>query len=568
MAQIELNHVSFAYPDEKTNTLSDITLAIEPGEFIVICGPSGCGKTTLLHLLKKEIRPTGRLQGDIRFEDQRLDDLNPTDSIRAIGMVFQDPENQIVMDDVWQELVFGLENLRTPASIMRKKVAELVHFFGLENILHRKTHELSGGQKQILNLASILLLQPRVILLDEPTAQLDPIAAREFLQLVTQLNQEFGMTIIMVEHRLEDTFPLADRVVLMKEGRIVSLGKPKEVTQKIWETQDPTFLSYLPAVTQLYLRCTTPSDEEDIPLTVKEGRQWLQEKIKWTIERKEAEIAARNINKPILEAKHLLFHYEKQGPAVLNRLSLQIAEGEFLAIVGGNGAGKSTLLQALAGLLTPQKGNVIMKGKKVQSIKPDVRYKEIGYLAQNPLLYFIHDTIEEDLQHAANRAGIEHSEKVICDLLQRLDIASLRSKHPHDISGGERQKAALAGILLANPSILLIDEPTKGLDPISKQALGELLKELHTQGITIVMVTHDIEFAARHATRCALLFDGVITSEGTPYQFFQDNYFYTTTISRMTRGIVPGAITLEEVLDNWNNHVPSSLQPSDAVFLS
>jgi energy-coupling factor transport system ATP-binding protein len=569
MAQIELNQVHFTYPTETTAALSDVSLTIEQGEFIVLCGPSGCGKTSLLRLLKKEIRPTGSLQGEVRFEGRLLDDMSPIDSIRAIGMVFQDPENQIVMDDVWQELVFGLENLRYPTSVMRKKVAELVHFFGLENILQRKTHELSGGQKQILNLASILLLQPRVILLDEPTAQLDPIAAREFLQLVTQLNQEFGMTIVMVEHRLEDTFPLADRIILMSKGRIVNQGKPKEVAQKIWKAQDPTFLPYLPAISQLYLECIPSGQTSAIPLTVKEGRQWLQSQTDLPIMAEKGKIKAVKVHvSPLFEAKNIQFQYEKQGPTVLNRLSLQIHKGDFLAILGGNGAGKSTLLQALAGLLIPQKGKILYAGQKVQSIKPDIRYKEIGYLAQNPLLYFIHDTISEDLLHVATRLGIKDSEKEIERLLQRLGIVSLLSKHPHDISGGERQKAALAGILLAKPNVLLIDEPTKGLDPVSKEELGQLLGELNEQGITIVMVTHDLEFAARYTNRCALLFEGEFTSDGVPHEFFQDNYFYTTTISRMTRGLIPNAITREEVLTEWERYESSPLHRSDAVLFS
>jgi energy-coupling factor transport system ATP-binding protein len=541
MALFEIKNVSFYYPDEQTNTLNNITLSIPEGSFTVLCGASGSGKTTLLRHLKKELQPVGARNGHILYEGVPLEQQPDERTAEEIGMVFQHPDQQIVMDTVWHEMAFALENRGYPTEVIRKRTAEMAQFFGLEPLLHQSVHHLSGGQKQLVNLASILVLQPRVILLDEPTSQLDPVAAKEFLQMLKRLNDEFSMTIVLSEHRLEDVFPLADQIIFMDEGRVRYQGEPKAVCKAIAHQQDDTHFRYLPSIAKLYLTLEKGGASET-PLTVRDGKRWFQSvPFKAEMEKKEK---ANVFTERMLQCKDVSFQYERERPMVLKKLSLSVYRGEFLAILGGNGAGKSTLLQVLAGLIQPQRGHVRLEGKKIHHIKETERFRRIGYLAQNPLLYFSHDTIIEELEFAAKRSAA-HQE--MNNLIHLLDLSSVLHKHPYDVSGGQQQKAALAIVLLSRPDILLLDEPTKGLDVVSKEKLAHILGTLRQGGLTIVSVTHDVEFAAKQATRCALLFDGDITSEGEPGAFFCHHYFYTTTVHRIVRDRLPNVFSYEEV---------------------
>jgi energy-coupling factor transport system ATP-binding protein len=562
---LELKNVSFSYPDG-TAAIKNVTLRIQRGEFIVIAGSSGSGKSTLLQLVKREIQPVGHLVGEIAYKGIPLDEQDPGRLAEEMGMIFQDPENQIVMDEVWQELAFGLENIGYHTSEIRKRVAEMVNFFGLESLLLRKTNELSGGQKQTVNLASVLLMQPQVLLLDEPTAQLDPIAAKEFLQMIQRLNEELGMTIVLVEHRLEEVFSLADRIFLMKDGGIAYGGNPLDVIDEVWRAQDKQFMPYVPSISKLYLAiendipiCRAAASQ--IPLSVKEGRQWVQNNLSnRTVDdfllHPRNEEKSQEAETKLLEIKDVIFQYQREGQPVLSQLNLSLRQRDFLAVVGGNGAGKTTLLQVAAGLLTPKKGNVRFRGEKIKRIPLTDRYRSIGYLAQNPKLYFVHDTVKKELDYIVERYDLQEADYQ--SIIRKLGIEHILAKHPYDCSGGEQQKAALAGLLLTKPALLLMDEPTKGLDPVSKEELAHILQELRLSGITIMMVTHDLEFAAHFATRCAMLFDGAITSEGTPIEFFQGNFFYTTVINRIFRNVMPSAITYEEVLARWPHTVSLS----------
>lgn len=570
MALFELNDVTFTYPDQTAPALSDIRLSIAQGEFILLCGPSGCGKTTLLRHLKPELAPVGELRGDIRYEGKPFAEHAPLVLSERIGMVQQDPENQIVMDRVAQELAFGLENMGVETQAIRRRIAELAHFFGMEDWLRRETHTLSGGQKQLLNLASVLLLQPGVLLLDEPTAQLDPVAARELIQMIRRLHEEFGLTIIMTEHRLEELFPLADRVLVMDRlGAIRWTGTPREVARQLAASGDPDYLAYMPSPSRLFMGLaaqqeqaaaalsTTADASAELPLTVGEGRRALRLAGLPPLPASErggdgqGAYGSAGAKLALLECRELTFQYEQHGKAVVRQLDLRVDAGDFMAIVGGNGAGKSTLLQLMAGLLKPQRGSIRLKGQELRRMKAAEAHRVIGYLSQNPSAYFIHETVGEELRSAAERSGEPEAGQRLERLVELLDLGEVLQRHPYDLSGGERQKAALACVLLASPQLLLLDEPTKGLDPNVKQAWGEWLQTLHEQGMTIVLVTHDIEFAAKYATRCAMLFDGEVTSEGPPRAFFSENYFYTTTIHRLVREVAPQALTVEEVLALW-----------------
>jgi energy-coupling factor transport system ATP-binding protein len=549
MAYIELKHVSFTYPSADKAAIDDFSLSIEKGEFVVLFGSSGSGKSTVLRLLKKEIQPHGVLKGEMMINGHSLSQDGMPSS--QVGFVFQDPENQVVADDVLHEVVFGLENMGVMTNEMRSRVAEMVHFFGAESLLHRKTHELSGGMKQQINLASVLLMQPDILLLDEPTAQLDPVSAREFLDMLVRLNEEFGMTIILAEHRLDDVFTIADKIVLLKNGKCIAEGEPKQVIETIWDSQEQPFIPNIPT---LYLSTTKKENRRDIPLSVKEGRNWVQD-LKLIGQSKEKRFHKEIQNKKLVEVKDLFFQYRKEGDPVLNELDFTLNKGEIYALLGGNGSGKSTLLKILVGILKPINGKIKLLDKPLKAWKTLEIAKIVGYLPQNPKIFFVHDTVEKEIHDTMQKWSITNQTEVN-NLLHRLGISHLLQSHPYDLSGGELQKAALACVLLRKPDILLLDEPTKGLDPISKDSFSKILHNLQEEGITVVMSTHDIEFAAQNATKCGMMFQGNITSENEPKEFFKGNYFYTTMVQRLFRHLPDKEIvTLEEAISLCKSEV-------------
>lgn len=546
VAQIEIRQLSFRYPDEPHLTLAAIDLTVEEGEFVVICGPSGSGKSTLLRQLKRELRPAGTQSGEILFEGRPLNEYPLSELSGQIGMVMQDPENQIAVDSVMHELVLGMENQGLKTEVMRKRAAEMVPFFGIGPWLHRKTSELSGGQKQILNLAAVLLLQPRVLLLDEPTAQLDPVTSKEFLQMLYSLNQELGMTIILSEHRLDEVLPLCDRAVFMDQGEVVHSGTPREVCLDLYQGSAARVKNYIPSIARLALDASGSTVEpQQLPLTVREGRSWAAGR-PWS--KPSQQLTTEQDPNTLLACESLFFQYERQEPMVLKQLNLEVGRGEFLALLGGNGSGKSTLLRIIAGLLKPQRGGVKWKSADTKKLTREEQMSRIGYVAQDPMLYFLHDTVEKELYHAAVRKGARRVQERISAIAGRFGLSSLLHRHPYDLSGGEKQKTVLACVVLAEPELLLLDEPTKGLDPGMKEELGALLLELNKQGKTVLIVSHDVEFTAAYASRCAMLFDGEITSEGEPRHFFSQNYFYTTPVNRVMRAWLPRAILPGDVI--------------------
>jgi energy-coupling factor transport system ATP-binding protein len=607
MEILKAEQVSFRYPEEDRDSLHELSFTIEEGEFVVLCGPSGGGKTTLLRHLKRELAPVGMFSGSLTYKGQLLPELPAAVAAGEIGMVFQNPDAQIVMDTVWHELAFSMENLGMPPAVMRTRLAEICGLFGLEPLLYQSVHELSGGQKQLLNLASVLLLQPKVLLLDEPTSQLDPVAAREFIMALQRLNEEMSVTVIISEHRLEEVLPLADRVLMLEGGRLVADAGPRAFVQQAGSASLASRQDYLPAASRLYLALSTEARTaapENIPLTVREGKRWLlnsraagasvvtEAGVCATVIRDHpaanpgaglpaalsheasatapcvvtpGNTAAEPVTYPagasgppgqdspvnlpapsaeiLLSCREVTFRYDKEGREVLRKLSLTLRRGELLAVMGGNGAGKSTLLHVLGGLMKPQRGKAeLSKGSTT------------GLLAQNPLLYFSYDTVAEELQHMAQYAGasLEEAGREIDALLEVFRLRGVLQSHPHDLSGGQQQQTALAMMMLLKPDILLLDEPTKGLDPAAKDRLAALLQQLRRQGASILIVTHDVEFAAKYASRCALLFDGSITAEGAPAEFFSSNYFYTTAVNRMVRDLLPQALTIEDVIQTWS----------------
>jgi energy-coupling factor transport system ATP-binding protein len=535
MALIELTDVTFTYPDSIQPAITNLSLSINKGQFVVLFGASGSGKSTLLKLLKNEIRPHGTLSGEILINGSSIQDSIGLS--QEIGFVFQDPENQIVADDVLHELVFGLENIGLSTNEMRNRVAEMVHFFGAEELLSRKSHELSGGKKQQINLASALLMQPNILLLDEPTSQLDPVSTRELLDMLKRLNEEFGMTIILAEHRLEEVFTLADTIIMMEKGEVQIAGEPRKVLPQIWKSENRP---YVPSIPALFLHS---SGQGLLPMTVKEGRNWVEETKGSFLPI--AKVQNDLTNKKIMEAKGLAFRYEKRRENVLDELDFSLHKGELYALLGGNGSGKSTFLKIMAGLLKAEQGKVWLNNKVLKSYKNDELPEKIGYLPQNPKLFFLQDTVEKEINTTMKQWGLSDWNEVE-SLLEKIGIAHLTASHPYDLSGGELQKSALACLLLRNPEVLMLDEPTKGLDPISKENLANLFLSLQKKGVSILISTHDVEFAAQYATRCGMIFQGKINSEDVPERFFNGNFFYTTMMQRIFRGQTIVPLTFEE----------------------
>ncbi len=545
MVSFEIKNLSFSYPLGEVKALDNINLKIEKGEFAVICGKSGCGKTTLLRHLKPAITPHGKREGEIFFEGREINSLSQREAVSKIGYVMQSPENQIVTDKVWHELSFGLESLGEEPRRIRLKVAEMASFFGIQQWFSKGVEELSGGQKQLLNLASIMAMQPQVIILDEPTSQLDPIAAADFLAAVKKINSALGVTVIISEHRLEEVIPLADKVIVMDEGRSFSCS-PCEAYSVLKKMGNP-MAEAMPAPVQIAAGISEHGKiegyEDKLPLTVRDGRIFLSEYMKDKIpaEKKEEEkIPPKNLPDAI-KVHDLWFRYEKKGADIIKDLNFSVKKGTFHAVLGGNGAGKTTLLSLISGNLKAYRGKITL-GEKGDKLK-------IALLPQNPQTLFVKKTLLEDIEEGIDvKMSREEKEKTAREAAQKVHLQNLLSRHPYDLSGGEQQRAALAKVLLTKPDILLLDEPTKGLDCCFKKELAEIIKELNFQGVTVIAVSHDIEFCAEYADFCTLLFCGEAVSTAGAREFFTGNSFYTTAANRMSRFVFPYAVTNEEVI--------------------
>lgn len=531
MVTYEIRDLNFSYPEQRVSVLNHLDLTIEAGEFVVLCGASGSGKSTLLRQLKTVLAPQGTRSGEILFQGIPLEEIDRRVQSARIGFIGQSPDNQIVTDKVWHELAFGLESLGYDTPTIRQRVAEMASFFGIQAWFYRDVAELSGGQKQILNLASVMVMQPSVLILDEPTGQLDPIAASEFLTVLGKLNRELGTTILLTEHRLEEVFPLASRVLVLDRGRILCAGTPRDIGAALKSAGHAMFLA-MPAAMRIW---AAVEDDMPCPVTVREGRNWLEERSqRQAMKELPAEVIPTPAQEAVISANDVWFRYEKQHSDVVKGLFFSVRRGEFLAILGGNGTGKSTTMKLLAGLLKPYRGEISVNGR-------------LGVLPQNPQALFVKKSVREDLNEVLlGERGFR--EKCVEDAARLCRLENLLDRHPYDLSGGEQQRAALAKILLREADILLLDEPTEGLDAEFKQVFADILQELLRRNVTILMVSHDIEFCAQYAHRCALFFDGGILTSAPPRAFFSGNSFYTTAANRISRHILPCAVTVEDVI--------------------
>ena len=550
---VNIFDLEFSYPNASRPSVKGISLSLEKGSFTCICGPSGCGKTTLLRNLKPSITPHGMRRGQIDILGKSVESFEgrPGEEAQTIGYVLQNPENQIVTDKVWHELAFGLENLGLPTETIRLRIAEIASFFGIQSWFDKDVSELSGGQKQLLNLAAVMVMQPEILILDEPTSQLDPIAAVDFLDAVKKINNDIGTTVIITEHRLDNVVSMSDRLIVMDSGKILVNDEPYNAVFRLAEINHPMFLA-MPNPAQAYRSALAfLKDEESLigdvsriqkhrmPLNVREGRQWLDcimNGIPVRYARMEKE-KSYDTSKIKLSTTDLWFRYEKNGRDIIKGLTIKVYDGEILAIIGGNGTGKTTLLSVLAGMRRAYRGKYRINGNRT------------ALLPQNPQSLFVCDTVKEELLEAFEGTSIEKSEQNIRiqEIAEFLEINTLMDKHPYDISGGEQQRVALGKVLLLEPDLLLMDEPTKGLDNLLKMKFGELLKRLASNGRTLIFVSHDIEFCSRFANRCIMFFDGGISGEGTPRKLFSGNNFYTTAANRMARSYFVDGILPEDI---------------------
>ena len=558
MVLFEIDNLTFAYNGAEQNAVSGVSLCVNKGDFVLVCGKSGCGKTTLLRLLKPALAPVGKRTGSVMFCGTDITKLDDRTAASAIGFVMQNPDDQIVTDKVWHELAFGLESLGEASDVIRRRVAEICGFLGLTDIYGKRTCELSGGEKQLLNLASVLETNPDVVLLDEPTAQLDPIAASSFLQALKKLNEELGLTVVLVEHRLEESFAMANKVVIMDEGKVVFASSPEDIGE-LYNNDKLVcdIFEGLPAAVRLF---KATNGVGKCPLTVRDGKRYVEANFgknmsdRYAVQGCKGDVA--------IEVANGYFRYERDGADVLDNLSLQVYANEILCIFGANGAGKTTLLRILAGTKRLYKGKYRLWGKKIKEYGNNLYRDNLTAMPQNPQNLFVKNTVRADLAELAALVGYGKTEQAqaVADVMAQTGVTDLAERHPYDLSGGEKQKVALAKVLLTRPKIVLLDEPTKGLDAYSKRQFAEVLAKLKADGKTVVVVTHDVEFAAVVADRCAMFFDGKIVSVADKYAFFAENRYYTTAFARITRENFADAVTFERAVELCN---ANKLQTTD-----
>mgnify|MGYP000112590682 FL=1 len=598
---IQIRDLTFAYAAGDEPVLSDINIDISSGEFVIIMGSSGSGKTTLLKMLKRNMIPAGRYSGRVYIYGKEADKLTDRENAAGIGYVSQDPDNQIVTDKVWHELAFGLENLGMDNVTIRKKVAEMSEYFGITGWYDKEVSKLSGGQKQILNLASVMVMQPGILLLDEPTANLDPLAAIRFLDVVKRINQELGVTVVMVEHNLEHIYADADRIIAIDKGRVAANSSPKKAAADIIAAGS-FLIEGLPVASRLYSgynkkngnsvvsynNVNIDSNNKDnhilsdeIPLTVKEGRRWyvnykkvygkditkdkdkinnfagksiINDKVikkdvleednitgnknkkrigfikKNNLENKSSRKNTDNIENTVCQLKNVSYSYNKKLPYIIDGVDVSFKEGQITAILGGNGAGKSTMLKLIAGIIEPVRGKIISN-------------KRIIMLPQDPKAVFTEVSVEEELAEVLmdkgngiyNNMPMEDKREIVEQIIEEFGLNDIRKNNPYDISGGQQEKLAIAKVLLLKPEVLLLDEPTNGLDPYFKKTLGKLLKKINADGVTIIIVSHDLEFVDSFCDDVIMLFDKKVAAKDSTHKFLRDNMFYTTNYYRIMK---------------------------------
>lgn len=553
---VEIEGLSYWYPGRDEPALDGVSMRLSPGEFVVLAGASGCGKSTLCRAVNGLVPHFygGRISGSVRVAGMDASAVEVRDLARVVGMVFQDPENQLVSESPVAEIAFGLENMGLDLIQMRKRVEEVMASLRLSELREKRTRELSGGQKQKVVLASVLAMHPQVLVLDEPTSQLDPISADDFLSTLKSLNDELGVVVLLAEHRVERCYHFADRVIVLENGRVGFEGAPDEIAR--WARGDRSFL--LPPITRLFMN----GADSTPPLTVKAGRMRLETMASGLFVSPPAcaERDARSSSKsgrkgrretnrpdPIVSVKNL-WHVYQDGTEALSGVDLSIEQGEFVAIIGENGSGKTTLVKHFNGLLRPSKGKVFLSGKDTGSMKIYEMARTCGMLGQNPNSQLVADTTTSELEATLEAMSVPREEwdAHIAAIVSLLDLGAVGDRNPEDLSCGERERVALGSVLVYKPDVLVLDEPTRGIDQATKERLSRHLREYNAQGKTVVLVTHDLEFAAESCTRVVLMGSGKVLADGDKHEVLAESLFFTTQYNKCFRGVANGVVTREE----------------------
>lgn len=533
---MQIRGLTFTYPDETIPALQNIALTLHSGDFLTLVGATGSGKTTLLKQLKRELIPAGTSEGEVTYQQQSITSLDQEVSAQKIGFVAQNPQTQPIMATVMEELTFSLENLGFSSDVISSRVAELANFLGLDQLLSRSIKSLSGGQVQLVNLASVLVLKPQIILLDEPTAQLDPTTAQNFLNVLRQVHDELGITIVLTEHRLSRVLPLTNRLVILRGGRLTYDGSVSNGLREMVKV--PELVEFVPPIPRFFLEQGIAV--EPLPLSVPEGRRILAAG-EYRFRKKYATTPQLvTPSKPLLVARKVMLDYQQH--VVLRQINLTLNQGEWLAIIGKNGSGKTTLLSVLAGLLKPKHGKIRFHQDLVWKMKNVQRLQAIAYLSQNPAEQFEGKTVREELREQNQLGEKPRSEVDLERLLTRLQLSGVADHDVFDLSGGQQQLLGLGMCLVTSPEVLLLDEPTKGLDPTTKHRFGELLRHVHQQGTAIVMASHDMDFCAQYAEKCTFMFNGQVNPPVSSREFFTRNFLFTTAINRLLSDQVPGVL--------------------------
>lgn len=529
MGYIDIENLSYSYRIGANKVLSDINLSIDKGEIVLIMGESGSGKSSLLRTLTGAIPHFygGEISGRVLYEGKSLSDMTQRERASKVAMVFQSPESQIIMDKVHKEVAFSLENIAVPENTIRRRVFEALQFLKLLPYAYKDIDNLSGGEKQKVVLASVLAMKTDVIILDEPTSQLDPQSSEEFINLLKKINQELGKTIIIVEQKVDYIYDIADKIILLKEGKVDFIG----TRQELYKRNDARFLPmYLKIARQFHF-----TDIRDIRDVRRQLEIYLQDKRRISNESSNIDIE----EKVILDIHNMNVRIENKD--ILKDINIEFCEGKIYSILGENGAGKSTLLKAIMNLIR-YNGTIKLRDKKLSKIKSSEIAHYIGYVSQNPNDYISKDTVYDEVKFTLDNFGIDNTTQVD-EVLKELGIDNLRDKNPRDISEGEKERVAIASILVMNTDIILLDEPSKGLDYESKKKLGDILNHLKEQGRTIIMVSHDIDYVAEYSDNIILLLNGEIIDKGKTRDILSEGIYYTSTVNRL----YSGAFTLEEL---------------------
>ncbi|RNB78757.1 ABC transporter ATP-binding protein [Brevibacillus fluminis] len=530
---LSIEQLSYRYPQAETMSLTDSNVSVNQGEFVLLLGASGSGKSTFLRAINGLVPRFygGSIAGQIKLNGQPLEALSQRDLVRRTGFLQQDPERQLILQTVERELVFGLENLAFPQAEMNSRLAEMSQLFGLNEQIGKKTAELSGGEKQRIALASTLAPYPGLLLLDEPTSQLDPVHAEDVLQTVRRLNEEWGLTVLISEHRIERCFHLADRILLFEAGRIAFNGTPDEFVKAT--LAHAKWQLFLPPVTRHLIEFGM---EGNLPLTVKAARAFVAN----ATDHFGHHVVSSNPQQTD-EKQRVLYKVQRikagypDQESVLSDLSLTIHSGDRIALLGENGAGKSTLAKLMCGAIEKRAGEMSWEQRPIGQGFWEDSWKRIGYLSQNPNDYFLHDTVEGEIDFTLAQLSLtsEERERQKTELLNRLGLFDYRNRHPHDLSGGEKQRLALALVVPARPTFLILDEPTRGLDAEQKRTLIELLTELEIPAVMII--THDVEFAAQFANRVLVLHRGKLVADDAPEHVFRRSFAYMPQVYKLYR---------------------------------